>query len=67
LKCNFYGRCGYLPCDAWRRENGFRPDILEVRYKEKNIHDVLEMTVKDAIDFFASQEEAGQQNALHRN
>lgn len=35
----------------------FLPDILEVRYKEKNIHDILEMTVKEAIDFFSSQQE----------
>lgn len=45
-----------LTCDACGGKR-FQPDILEVRYKEKNIHDVLEMTVKDAIDFFASQEE----------
>ena len=46
----------FRSCDACGGKR-FQPDILEVRYKEKNIHDVLEMTVKDAIDFFASQEE----------
>ncbi len=35
----------------------FKPDILEVRYKDKNIYDVLEMTVAEAIDFFSSQKE----------
>ena len=35
----------------------FLPDILEVRYKEKNIQDILEMTVIEAIDFFSSQQE----------
>ncbi|HEX5411788.1 MAG TPA: excinuclease ABC subunit UvrA [Terriglobia bacterium] len=31
----------------------FRPAILDVRYKGKNIHEVLQMTVKEAIAFFA--------------
>jgi excinuclease ABC subunit A len=31
----------------------FKPSILEVRYKGKNIHEVLQMTVKEAIVFFA--------------
>ena len=33
----------------------FQPDILEVRYKDRNIYDILEMTVEEAIDFFSSQ------------
>lgn len=32
----------------------FRKDILEVRYHGKNIYDMLEMTIDDAIDFFNS-------------
>ncbi len=32
----------------------FKPAILEVRYKGKNIHEVLQMTVKEALAFFAS-------------
>lgn len=35
----------------------FKPDILEVRYKGKNIADVLDMSVEQAIDFFGSQNE----------
>lgn len=31
----------------------FKPDILEVTYKGKNIYDVLEMTVNQAIEFFS--------------
>jgi excinuclease ABC subunit A len=30
----------------------FKKDILEVRYSGKNIYDVLEMTIDEAIDFF---------------
>jgi excinuclease ABC subunit A len=32
----------------------FRKDILDVRYHGKNIYDMLEMTIDDAIDFFNS-------------
>ena len=35
----------------------FKPDILEVRYKGKNIDDILNMSVEEAIAFFGSQSE----------
>ncbi len=35
----------------------FKPDILEVRYKGRNIDDILGMSVKEAIDFFGSQDD----------
>lgn len=35
----------------------FKPDILEVRYREKNINDVLNMSVEEAIHFFSAQKE----------
>ena len=34
----------------------FRKDILEVRYHGKNIYDMLEVTIDDAIDFFNSHQ-----------
>lgn len=37
----------------------FKPDILEVRYHGKNINDILNMSVDEAIEFFASQNESG--------
>ena len=37
----------------------FKPDILEVRYHGKNINDILNMSVDEAIGFFASQNESG--------
>jgi excinuclease ABC subunit A len=33
----------------------FKADVLEVLYKEKNIYDVLEMTVNQAIEFFSEE------------
>ena len=35
----------------------FKPDILEVRYKEKNIDDILNMSVEEAIAFFGAQDD----------
>ncbi|HET7104368.1 MAG TPA: excinuclease ABC subunit UvrA, partial [Terracidiphilus sp.] len=43
-----------LPCEECRGTR-YQPRILEVRYKGKNIHEVLQMTVKEALRFFAGQ------------
>src|SRR3989440_96329 len=32
----------------------FKPQVLDVRYRGKNIHEVLNLTVKEALQFFAS-------------
>jgi excinuclease ABC subunit A len=41
----------HLTCEACRGRR-FREEVLEVRYREKNIHDVLEMSVDEALAFF---------------
>jgi len=33
----------------------YKPGVLEVRYKGKNIHEVLNLTVREALHFFAGQ------------
>ena len=35
----------------------FKPEILEVKYKGKNIDDILNMSVEEAIGFFGSQQD----------
>jgi excinuclease ABC subunit A len=40
-----------LPCEDCNGTR-YQPRILEVRYKGKNIHEVLQMTVKEALRFF---------------
>jgi excinuclease ABC subunit A len=32
----------------------YKPQVLEVRYRGKNIHEILNLTVKEALQFFAS-------------
>jgi excinuclease ABC subunit A len=41
-----------LPCEECNATR-YKPSILEIRYKGKNIHDVLNMTVKEALVYFA--------------
>ncbi|QNE41671.1 excinuclease ABC subunit A [Hymenobacter sp. NBH84] len=44
----------YLTCEACNGHK-FKQDILEIKYKEKGIDEILEMTVEDAVEFFADQ------------
>jgi len=41
----------YVPCDICKSKR-YNRETLEVRYKGKNIYEVLEMTVEDALVFF---------------
>jgi excinuclease ABC subunit A len=41
----------YVPCDVCRGQR-YNRETLEIRYRGKNIHEVLEMTVEDAARFF---------------
>jgi excinuclease ABC subunit A len=45
-----------LECDACHGKR-FKQDILDVRFHEKNINDVLNMTVNEAVDFFEKYEQ----------
>jgi excinuclease ABC subunit A len=41
----------YVPCDVCRGKR-YNRETLEIRYKGKNINEVLQMTVEDAFEFF---------------
>ncbi len=43
----------YVTCDTCNGKR-YNRETLEVRYKGKNIHEVLEMTIEDAREFFAA-------------
>ncbi len=42
----------YVPCEVCHGKR-YNSETLEVHYKGKNIADILEMTVEDAVDFFS--------------
>jgi excinuclease ABC subunit A len=41
----------YVPCDVCRGDR-YNRETLEIRYKGRNIREVLEMTIEDATEFF---------------
>ena len=43
----------YLECEHCKGRR-FKDDILDILYKDKNIYDILEMTVNQALDFFST-------------
>jgi excinuclease ABC subunit A len=43
----------FVPCDQCDGRR-FKPQVLEVRYNSRNIHQVLDMTVREALTFFGS-------------
>jgi len=65
-RCDYCEGCGYIKvdmqfladiyvtCDQCKGKR-FRKDILAASYKRKNIHEVLEMTVKEAMEFFSTR------------
>jgi excinuclease ABC subunit A len=44
----------------------FKPDILEVKYHDKNINDVLNLSVDQAIEFFGAQKESVAQRVAEK-
>ncbi|MEH6567189.1 MAG: excinuclease ABC subunit UvrA [Halopseudomonas sp.] len=41
----------YVPCDVCKSKR-YNRETLEIKYKGKNIHEVLEMTIEEAREFF---------------
>jgi excinuclease ABC subunit A len=48
----------HLECDVCKGKR-FKEEVLEVRYNEKNIFELLEMSVDEAIEFFGKDEKLG--------
>jgi len=46
----------HLTCEVCGGKR-FKEEVLDVKYRDKSIYDVLEMSVDEAIDFFASEKE----------
>ena len=46
----------HLTCEVCGGKR-FKEEVLEVQYRNKNIHDVLQMSVDDALDFFKDEKD----------
>lgn len=53
----------HLECDTCKGKR-FKKEVLEVQFQKKNIHDILNMTVEDAIYFFNTNGETKITNKL---
>jgi excinuclease ABC subunit A len=47
----------FVPCDQCDGTR-FKPQVLDVRYRGKNVHQILDMTVREAIAFFSGSPKA---------
>lgn len=45
----------YLTCESCQGKR-FKDDVLSIKYRGKNIYDILELTVDDAIEFFGADQ-----------
>ena len=54
-----------MVCDSCGGKR-FKPEILEVRYQGKNVDDILNMSVDEAIGFFGSQKEDAAKEIAHK-
>ena len=55
----------YLQCEHCKGKR-FKNEVLEVKYREKSIYDILEMTVNQAIDFFAEDAGYSERNVVDK-
>jgi excinuclease ABC subunit A len=53
----------HLVCDVCHGKK-FKEEILEVKYNDKNIYDVLEMSVDEAIAFFSKEKSSSKKNEI---
>ena len=52
-----------LECETCHGQR-FKQDVLDVRYEGKNINDILDMTVSEAIEFFTNHKQTSVVNRL---
>ena len=45
----------YLPCEDCNGKR-FKQQVLDITYKEKNVSEILDMTIDEAVDFFKDEQ-----------
>lgn len=55
----------YLKCEYCKGQR-FKEEVLEVKYRDKNIYDLLEMTVNQAVDFFSEGKTHSERNIVDK-
>jgi len=55
----------YLTCESCQGKR-FKEEVLEVRYQGKNVYDLLEMSVSEALEFFSSFKETSAKRVVSR-
>ncbi len=54
-----------IPCDECHGLR-YKKEILEIKYRGKNIHDILEMTIDQAISFFGEEASSQEKRIIKR-
>jgi excinuclease ABC subunit A len=54
-----------LECESCKGKR-FKEEILEIKYRDKNIFEVLEMSIDEAVDFFSEDKEIASQKIAQR-
>ncbi len=55
----------YLECDSCHGKR-FKDEVLEVQYRDKNIYDILCMTIDDAVEFFKETEGKAEKKIIEK-
>ena len=55
LKCNFFPMC--ISPVPIAKANALKKAVLDIVYQEKSIHDILDLTVNQALEFFQDQKQ----------
>ncbi|HTL46653.1 MAG TPA: excinuclease ABC subunit UvrA [Verrucomicrobiae bacterium] len=45
----------FIPCEACQAKR-YKPEVLEIRYRERNVDEILGLTIDDAVAFFAGED-----------
>ena len=54
-----------LQCESCKGKR-FKDDVLEVKYNDKNVYDILEMSVNEAITFFEQNNKTAEKRIIRR-